>query len=241
LERRHIYMSTPKLSYKERIQSLFESGRSKRFPRNQLIYYQGDPLTHVHLIKSGYIKAYTILDSGDTRTILLLGPGDIFPIAFSLGTDWKNYDVKYFYQTMTDAEITSLSAESFKDAVESNPRHLNTYLGYIARSNQAIIHQLEVMKDKQAINKIAHLLPYLVLKLGERLKPNFYQLRIKISHQEVADLSGVTRETTTTLIKKLEKTGRIKQKKGRWIIKTSDEDEQLLEADRVSENSKEMG
>jgi len=39
-----------------------------------------------------------------------------------------------------------------------------------------------------------------------------------MSHQEIADLSGVTRETTTTLIKELEHKGVIDQSHGKWII-----------------------
>ena len=64
------------------------------------------------------------------------------------------------------------------------------------------------------------LLPYLVSKFGERIRPDAYRLKIKLSHQEIADLSGVTRETTTTLVKQLEKRGILEQLKGRLIIYT---------------------
>ena len=72
-----------KSEYEKNVEKLFESGRTRTYPKNQLIHYQGDPMSHVYIIKEGHVKAYTILESGDTRTILLLSPGDIFPIAFS--------------------------------------------------------------------------------------------------------------------------------------------------------------
>ena len=68
------------------------------------------------------------------------------------------------------------------------------------------------------------LLPYLILKLGEQVRPNTYKLNLKLSHQELADLSGVTRETTTTLIKQMEKEGIIEQKRGYWVIHTKNDD-----------------
>jgi CRP-like cAMP-binding protein len=76
------------------------------------------------------------------------------------------------------------------------------------------------MKNKKAIDKVAMLLPYLISKSGKKLRPDVYQLQLKLSHQEIADLSGVTRETTTTLIKELEKAGVIDQRKGHWIVNT---------------------
>jgi len=80
------------------------------------------------------------------------------------------------------------------------------------------MNQLEVMKNKKAIDKVGMLLPYLVSKSGKKIKPDVYELQLKLSHQEIADISGVTRETTTTLIKELEKDGIIDQRHGKWLI-----------------------
>lgn len=206
--------------YQKEVAELFKKGRVKPYPKNQLIYYQDDELTQIYLVKDGYVKVYTILDSGDTRTLLILGPGDIFPIAFSGTMEWENYRLKYFYQSLTDTTLQGLHYLEFKKLVEGSTEYSNLYLAYMAASNEVIMQQLEIMKSKKAINKVVMLLPYLISKLGERIRPGAYRLRIKLSHQEIADLSGVTRETTTTLVKKLEKQGRLEQKKGRLIIHT---------------------
>lgn len=213
-------MPTSSNLYDKRIEKLFVSSRSKSYPKNQLIHYQGDPISHIYLIREGYVKAYTILDSGDTRTILLLGPGDIFPIAFSSNMDWSTYQIKYFYQSLNETKLESLPIDDFRQHTEANSEMMNIYMSYMAASNEAILRQLEVMKNKKAIDKVGLLLPYLVSKAGRQIKPGLYQLQIKLSHQELADLSGVTRETTTTLIKQLEKAGVINQKKGKWLINT---------------------
>lgn len=213
-------MAETATKYLQRIEKLFNDARLKAYPKNQLIHYQGDPLSNIYLVKSGYIKAYTILDSGDTRTILILGPGDIFPLAFSSSLDWENYQIRYFYQSLCDTKVLSLSSEVLRSHIESSQEMMNTYMTYIAASNEAIMNQLEVMKNKKAIDKVGLLLPYLISKAGKKIKPNVYQLQLKLSHQEIADLSGVTRETTTTLIKELEKDGIIDQHKGKWLINT---------------------
>ncbi|MBX4201803.1 Crp/Fnr family transcriptional regulator [Candidatus Saccharibacteria bacterium] len=204
--------------YLTRIKRLFTDARAKSYPKNQLIHYQGDPMTSIYLVDSGYIKAYTILDSGDTRTILLLGPGDIFPLAFSASMDWENYEIRYFYQTLGDAKLLSLPSVVMKQHIEKDTDNMGTYMSYLAASNQAIMDQLEVMKNKKAIDKVELLLPYLVAKAGKKIRPDVYQLQLKLSHQEIADLSGVTRETTTTLIKELEHLGIVDQQKGKWLI-----------------------
>jgi CRP/FNR family cyclic AMP-dependent transcriptional regulator len=206
--------------YLKKVEKLFSSGRSRSYPKNQLIHYAGDPLSQIYMIKHGFIKAYTILDSGDTRTILLMSAGDIFPLAFSANFDWQNYKIRYFYQSLSDTELAVSASSDFREQLDTNLDMMNTYMMYLAASNEAIMNQLEVMKNKKAIDKVALLLPYLISKAGKKIKTNTYQLQIKLSHQEIADLSGVTRETTTTLIKELEKDGVIDQHHGNWIINT---------------------
>ncbi|HVS79246.1 MAG TPA: Crp/Fnr family transcriptional regulator [Candidatus Saccharimonadales bacterium] len=207
-------------NYIKSIEKLFRDSRVRAYPKNQLIHYQGDPLSHIYLIKSGYIKAYTILDSGDTRTILILGPGDIFPLAFSSSLDWENYQIHYFYQTLSEVKVATLTSDVLRDYINNNAEAMSVYMNYIAASNEAIMHQLEAMKNKKAIDKLTMLLPYLVSKAGKKIKADTYELQLKLSHQEIADLSGVTRETTTSLIKQLEQEGVIDQHRGKWLINT---------------------
>jgi CRP-like cAMP-binding protein len=213
-------MAEDSSDYIKRIEKLFKDSRSKNYPKNQLIHYQGDPLSQIYFVKKGYIKAYTILDSGDTRTILLLSPGDIFPLSFSASMDWEEYKIRYFYQSLTDTELQALPSDILREHLEGSLEMMNIYMQYLTASNEAIMNQLEVMKNKKAIDKVALLLPYLITKCGKKVKPGVYRLQIKLSHQEIADLSGVTRETTTTLIKELEKNKIIDQSHGNWIINT---------------------
>lgn len=203
------------------IKRLFENSRSKAYPKNQLIHYQGDRLTQVYLVKRGYIKAYTILESGDTRTILLLGKDDIFPLAFSTTMEWRDYQIRYFYQSLSDVEVLAIPSDVLMERVANDKDMSNAYMTYLAASNDVIMHQLEVMKNKKAIDKVLLTLPYLISKSGKKIKPDVYELQLKLSHQEVADLTGVTRETTTTLIKQLEQKKILSQTHGTWRINTT--------------------
>lgn len=211
-------MQRGEAAYIGNITRLFENSRSRTYPKNQLIHYQGDKLSQVYLVKSGYIKAYTILESGDTRTILLLSQDDIFPLAFSMTTDWSTYQIRYFYQTLTTVELQIIPSEVMMDRVANDKELSNAYMTYLAASNDVIMRQLEVMKNKKAIDKVLLTLPYLISKSGKEVKPGVFELKLKLSHQEVADLTGVTRETTTTLIKQLERKKILSQENGAWRI-----------------------
>jgi CRP-like cAMP-binding protein len=213
----------------DQINALFKNAREKKYPKNQIICYQGDSLSAIHLIKEGYIKAYTILDTGDNRTMFILGPGDIFPIAFSLTLDWDDFKLRYFYQSLTSVSLALVDQREFRQAIASNQQMTNLYISYMSATNQVIITQLEAMKHKTAKDKLLLLLPYLAKKIGRRTHMNTYVLQPKLSHQEIADLSGITRETTTALLKELEKERVVKQERNSWIIHLNfDKEDKLL-------------
>ena len=98
----------------------------------------------------------------------------------------------------------------------------------MSASNQAMMNQLEAMKHKTAKDKIMLLLPYLVDKVGKKIRPQTYKLRLKLSHQEIADLCGITRETTTALLKEIEADGVLKQRRSTWIVYLDPDQENLL-------------
>jgi len=204
--------------YPAQIRQLFQGGRRKLFPKNQIIQYEGDKLSNIYLVEKGYVKNYTILDSGDTRTLLILGPGDIFPVVFTATNDWRDYEIKYFYQSLTDVQLSVMPADEFMHNIETDAAKRQAYMSFVSASNESMIEQLAAMKQKSAVSRVVYMMPFLIKKMGQRVGPAVYQLRVKLTHQELADLSGVTRETTTTLVKKLERQGALKQKGGRFVI-----------------------
>ena len=176
-------MIRKRAAYTDLVKSLFQNARQKSYPKNQLVQYQGDDMADIHLIEAGYVKVYTILDSGDTRTLFILGPGDVFPIAFSTTMDWGNYKLKYFYQCLTDIRVLIMNSLDFRKTVESDTEKQNAYLAYMTASNSAIIGQLEAMKQKSAITRVIHIMPYLIRKMGQQIGPAVYQLKIKLTHR----------------------------------------------------------
>src|SRR5258708_22040983 len=100
----------------------------------------------------------------------------------------QDYKVKYFYQSLIDVQLQHLPLQDFQKLIETSTENMATYVAYMSASNEAIVKQLEIMKSKKAINKVVMLLPYLVSKLGERIRPDAYRLKIKLSHQQIADL-----------------------------------------------------
>lgn len=175
--------------------------------------FAGDELSNVYYVKSGYIKMYNVTDNGEQRILLIFPTQYAFPIFPGIMTN-PDYRLQYFYQAMTDVELYKLPVPEFSRLVGSNPDAAKLVLEYTTELSTVVIRRLGIIENRDANSKIASLLPYLVKVCGSEVKPGVYKLDLKITHQDIAYLTGLTRETISKEIKKMELEGIVGTKTG---------------------------
>jgi CRP-like cAMP-binding protein len=67
--------------------------------------------------------------------------------------------------------------------------------------------RVTALQQAKAHAKIAYTLFYLCQRYGKATSQNITKINIQLTHQQFASLVGLTRETTATEMKKLEKQG----------------------------------
>ena len=198
--------------------AFFRQKPVRPYRRNQIILHQDDPLTFMYYLAKGYVKAYSILETGDERTVFILGPGDLFPRPSSIDTFKEGHRLRHYYETLSDVEAGYHNSDEFFEATETNPRLQKLLMEHVIATNRELTEHLEALKTKNAIDKVAHVLPYLVNKCGTARSIETFEIEPKITHQEIADLAGVSRETASVQIKQLEQEGVLSQERNTWTI-----------------------
>jgi len=197
---------------------LFRSQDSRLYEKGQLILHQSDKTDNTFYIKKGYVKVFTISDDGEEHIVLILKKGDVFPIVWS----FENVDkLIYFYGALTDADLYVVTGRNFLKLVAANPRVSVAVLKYFLKSNRALLARLKSVESNKADGKVASIFPYLIERCGKRIGPKKYEIKIPLTHQEIASMVGLTRETTSIQMKKLEKAGVIDQDNSNLVINTA--------------------
>lgn len=200
-----------------KLEHLFSDSQIRKYDKSQVLAYPGDKLTHIYFVRKGYLKMYTINEQGDNRVFLLFQPKTAFPIV-PKAVDWQTYTLKYFYQAMTPLEVFKISCERFYSALEKHPDAAQLVLNYLTELSGEVIGRLGVIENKDTKNKILSVLCYLIKVGGEELRPHQYKLRFSITHQDIASLAGVTRESSSIALKQLENDKVISQKKDKRLL-----------------------
>ncbi|WP_338470818.1 Crp/Fnr family transcriptional regulator [Niallia sp. XMNu-256] len=177
-------------------------GTYKRYEKNEIIYLQDDQADSFYLLKSGRVRLFLTALNGNEKTMKILKHGELFGDAsyFSRSTRITSASA------LTDVELLSVDLDNLMPHLKENPIMIAELLDSMAKTIRLFSIQVYSMGFLTADKKIAHLL----LQLGSSTKQNRSDqqpYRIDCTHQELADLIGLARVTTTKELKKLEKYG----------------------------------
>ena len=119
---------------------------------------------------------------------------------------------------MTDTQMFQLSRDSFNQILGENKEAESLVLNYVGGLASELVQRLGIIENKDAKSKISKVLRYLISVAGTEVSENHFQLNIRVTHQDIATLVGLTRETTSVQIKQLEKDKVITHNKRKLLV-----------------------
>jgi CRP-like cAMP-binding protein len=180
---------------------LLETAQWRAYPKGQTILYQGDTPPYMFLLKSGEIKVYDIDEQGNEKILYIMRPGSIFPFASYLG---RPAEVMWFYAALTDVEAYAISYDSLKPHLHSDPSLSLYLLEKVTTDMHEAFVRIASMSKTTTRPKLVAALKFLCVYHTHILKNGWRRVNFPISHQLLADMTGITRESATLAMKQLQ-------------------------------------
>jgi CRP/FNR family transcriptional regulator len=197
------------------LEALAAKGMLRQFQKGRTILFQGEVPRSVLALKKGMIKVYGITSNGDQRTVTLLGPGDVLPMSWV--TD-KAPVCLYYYEALTDCTVLAISKDDYQLEMNHNTDLRNQMLeNYVSHYVGATMH-IYALEQSHAQDKLSYLLQYLVARFGVVEADGKTKIDLRLSHQDIAEMVGITRETTAVELHKLKKKGFISYQKFTYYV-----------------------
>jgi CRP-like cAMP-binding protein len=169
--------------------------RMEEVKKRQPLYLTGDPSSSVYLLKKGRVKISNTAPSGKEVTFEILEPGEVFGELEVLEDAPRSTSA----ETLDDALICVIPRKDFDQYLAMHPNvtvKLTKLIGLRLRKIQSRVEDL-VFRDVPA--RLANLLSELSKTDGVADKQGI-RLKVKLTHQEMANLIGCSRETVSTIM-----------------------------------------
>jgi len=186
------------------MRDFFKTCVVKSYKKGEIILFQGEAPRTACRLKLGMIKVYNLNHNGDEKPVGYHVEGDIFP------TPWvfhKAPSALYYYEAMTDVELYHVPREDYTAFLKRHPEELYTQMERLVTDYLGSMMRLNALQHSRASDKLIYTLHYLALSQGRRVAVEEVELTIDLTHQDFANLTGLTRETAATELNKLKRAG----------------------------------
>ena len=184
----------------------------KRFQKNEIILQEEDTNEYMYIIMNGKVKVVQTTEDGKEILLAIHQSGDFFG-EMSL-IDGKTSPATVIATENSTAAI--LSKKDFYSLMETQKKVLDNLLLILCSRHRESWEKIQMLNYKNASHRIKILFLMLSDKYGEKTAEGV-TLNIKLTHQEMAEMTGMTRETVTRVIDRWQREGGINVLKNKFI------------------------
>lgn len=175
------------------------------FRKGEFIFYEGETPEFFYIVQEGRVKLFKQSACGKDFTVGVLPRGDI--VHSSALFDGKAYWASV--QAMSDVILLRIRLEEFLSFVANNPSVAMSFISLLGEQVHTAYNRLRDMAVDRVDQRLIRILCMLSSKFGNTL---FF------TAEEIAELVGTTRETTSRVMGQLKNSGIIHCTRGKITI-----------------------
>jgi len=204
---------------KEEKQKLLNLGARKHFLKDETICSLGRTNDEIYILVAGRVKIYELTPEGKEVILWFCTAGELFGIADALtaneiGTRRINA------RSCGYTELLSVNYQDFLRFVKENPRVALPLLQLLSFRLREISEVLSDVTTIDVASRVVKLLHRLGERYGRKVEQGVF-LELPVTHQEMADMIGASRQTVTTVLGDLRRRGLIQMEHRTLFIRHS--------------------
>ena len=170
------------------------------FARDETIFTQGDPCSHVMYIQSGGVKLSVLSKTGREAVVAMLGPGDFFGEGCLAGQPYRMGSAV----AMTPSVVLLVAKERMVKLLHKQHAMSDRFISHMLARNIRIEEDLVDQLFNSSEKRLARTL-LLLARYGKQDKPA--RVVPKISQETLAEMIGTTRSRVNFFLNKFKRLG----------------------------------
>ena len=197
----------------ELTEDLFAIGSKRSFGSGKHIFFEGDRATFLPIILSGKIKMVRYPEAGKEIIIGMFKAGEIFAIPPAM--DGKRFPATAV--AIEESELLMIPRDDFLALMGASTEFSSLVMNRMCGILRERAETVQIMATPSAEHRIATV----ILRLIGEMKGGEVK---KITHrrQDIAEMAGLSLETTIRIIRKLSEKGCLKIVGGRIFVEKTD-------------------
>jgi len=194
-----------------------EGAPTVRFSKGQTLFSQGDPVSHVLVVEEGRVRLLLLSEAGNEKHLAIVGTHGL------VGECSAFLDGRHSVTAVASSDVVARQVErqQLLRCLERDPGCLRQVLWLMNVKLRVLAHQNLLLSQATAAQRVIHHLVQLAETYGEA-QPAGVAIRISFTHQEMANIAGLSRVMTSNVLTQLQDQGLIEMVKSHCVIRDLD-------------------
>lgn len=199
--------------FSHELADLFAAGKQSHYKKGEIILDPSQPSNDIYYVEEGYVKTYTITEDGNVNLHVIYRPKKIFPLRYAI----LDIPAHAYYEAVTDVSLRRIPKDVFTQALESNHSLAMILLKKVTAMFDDYVTKLNNLQFTSTYKRLISMLIYFAEGFSEKEGDNII-VNIPLTHQDLANLSNMARETVSRELETLKGKGIIEIKDHHIII-----------------------
>ena len=186
---------------------------TRSYKKSNIILFEEDPGDSLFIIKEGKVKITRLSEEGKEVILSILGEGEFFGEMSLLDGESRSANVI----ALSDCDVFILKRDKFLSILKSTPQIAITLLEELAHRIRMSDQQIEYLSLADAESKVA----IIILRIAEEtgtFKMGVVTIEDLPMQQDMANMSGTSRETISRMLSDFTDKGYIERKGKKLVI-----------------------
>lgn len=174
----------------------------KKFMKGEVLFMEGDEGNSMYIIKSGNVKILNISEDGKEKIFSIFTEGDFLGEMALIDKENRSATA----EAMEDVVTYVIYKNDFLEMLKGNFTLVMKIMQTLSERIRVMNKKVEILTFKDIDVRFADVLLELIEKYGI-VSGKRIIVELQLTHKDIANMLGVTRETMTRLISKMKKDG----------------------------------
>lgn len=186
--------------------AFMQRAERRDYRRAEHIFRASDPANRVFFLESGLVKIYHLSPQGAVIIFWFCAPGDLFGAGGIAGSMQQSV----YGQAVERSVVFTMSRVAFEEVLQEHPRLAINVITLMGARLRLACDAMTDNVTQRADARIARALLRLAQNWGDP-GPGGVRFRIRISHQELGNLVGASRQTVNRALREFAREGWLAQ------------------------------
>jgi CRP/FNR family cyclic AMP-dependent transcriptional regulator len=190
-------------------EKLTQHSTTRTYPSNTILISEGDSTDSLYVMLEGKVKVFASDQQGKEVILNILGPGEYFGELALLDDEPRSASVR----TMAPTKVMVITKHDFKTCLATDSEMAYKLIKVLIGHVRALTSNVKSLALLDVYGRVARTL----LDLAENVDGQMIIVQ-KLTHQDIADMVGASREMVSRILKDLVSGGYITIKNKRFTI-----------------------